>query len=81
MVDPDWRTTAKAIGVLHRVSRDAKAQDRLVFATQAAKLKKSRKTKVRRRQNQKRKEGLRQGGHITNTYVVVEKRTQNRTWC
>jgi len=26
MLEPDWRTTVKGVGVLHRVSRDAKAQ-------------------------------------------------------
>jgi len=46
MTDPDWRTTAKAVGVLHRIARDARPQDRALFAAQAAKLKKSRRTKA-----------------------------------
>lgn len=45
MIDPDWRTTLKGVGVLHRLSRGAKPKDRAAFATQASKLKKSRRAK------------------------------------
>ena len=45
MVEPDWRTTVKGVGVLHRLAAGAAPGDRAAFAAQAARLARARRSK------------------------------------